>query len=95
MEKRHVRVTDQLPAQRRLAHPAVSRREQLHRRPGQRPLHGQGIPHLERDRPDGAGTGERRPVANSANRRASCPRSPPCRPHSRHLRKQRSPSPRC
>ena len=42
----------------RLPPPSLARGEQLHRHPGRRPLHGQGIPHLERHRADGPGAGQ-------------------------------------
>ena len=44
---------------RHLAHAAFSRRQRLHRRARRRPLHGEGIPHLERHRADGIAAGER------------------------------------
>ena len=44
--------------------PLHSRGEQLHRRQGRRPLHRQGVPHLERHGADGALFGERGTVAH-------------------------------
>ena len=53
--------------------PALARREQLHCRASRRPLHGQGVPHLECHRADGAGAGERgaAPTARTRGRAIS------------------------
>ena len=49
-----------LGTRRDLAPAALARRQPLHRRPGRGPLHGQGVPDLERHRADGPAAGRGR-----------------------------------